>query len=162
MRINHHRNCLLCHAPLEPKANVSTEKAATLETLAVQVPMPDQELRSPSSSSRGYYEKSNPDILVRVDVTYLRQDFSVKLPVADPGPWPEMQRFDFLVRTRPVSELEAQAYRDLLRAAPAWRAVAVSPGCSVRAAGNDRSGHRTDGPGVAKTTRGNARQVKCC
>ena len=54
------------------------------------------------------------DIAVRVDVTYLRQDFSVKLPVLGADPWPEMQRFDFVVRTRAISEEEAQAYRTLL------------------------------------------------
>ena len=43
---------------------------------------------------------STPDIVVRLDMTYLRQDFSVMMPVSDARPWPEMQRFDFLVRTR--------------------------------------------------------------
>jgi hypothetical protein len=47
-------------------------------------------------------------------VTYLRQDFSRLQPVEDAGPWPEMQRFDFLVRTREVSEDEAAAYREKL------------------------------------------------
>ena len=56
-----------------------------------------------------------PDVLVRFDVTYLRQDFSVMLPVADHQPWPEMQRFDFLVRTRAISEKDADTYRTLLR-----------------------------------------------
>ena len=54
------------------------------------------------------------DTLVRLDVTYLRQDFSVMQPVADAHPWPEMQRFDFLVRTRPLTEAEARAYREKL------------------------------------------------
>jgi len=50
-----------------------------------------------------------------VDVTYLRQDFSLLQPVADADPWPQMQRFDFLVRTRTLSEEEAQSYRDKLQ-----------------------------------------------
>ncbi len=62
-----------------------------------------------------YYDNRNPDILVRLDVTYLRQDFSVKLPVADADKWPEMQRFDFVVRTREVTEQEASMYNDLLK-----------------------------------------------
>jgi hypothetical protein len=33
-------------------------------------------------------------------------------PVSDANPWPEMQRFDYLVRTRPVSDEEAAAYRE--------------------------------------------------
>ena len=35
------------------------------------------------------------------------------LPVADANPWPEMQRFDFLVRTRTLSEADAKAYAAL-------------------------------------------------
>ena len=34
------------------------------------------------------------------------------LAVGDANPWPEMQRFDFLVRTRTLTEDEASAYRD--------------------------------------------------
>jgi hypothetical protein len=49
-----------------------------------------------------------------VDVTYLRQDFSMLLPVADANPWPEMQRFDFLVRQRPLTDDEARTYRNKL------------------------------------------------
>jgi hypothetical protein len=48
-----------------------------------------------------------------IDMTYLRQDFSVLQPVADARPWPEMQRFDFLVRTRQVNAEEAATYRTL-------------------------------------------------
>jgi hypothetical protein len=35
-------------------------------------------------------------------------------PVADANPWPEMQRFDFLVRTRDLTDAEASAYREKL------------------------------------------------
>src|SRR5262249_35589690 len=55
-----------------------------------------------------------PDVVVRVDVTYLRQDFSQFLPVADANPWPEMQRFDFLVSTRVLTESAAKTYREAL------------------------------------------------
>jgi hypothetical protein len=34
--------------------------------------------------------------------------------VADAHPWPEMQRFDFLVRTRSLTDEEAQVYRETL------------------------------------------------
>ena len=47
---------------------------------------------------------------MRIDVTYLRPDFSMMQAVADANPWPEMQRFDFLVRTRVLTSVEAQAY----------------------------------------------------
>ncbi len=102
VRINHHRNCLMCHAP----GNTDTVGA---ETLAVAVPTPDQLLNPPSG---GYQQSgSSPDLLVRLDVTYLRQDFSMMQAVADAAPWPEMQRFDFLVRTRELTEEEAAAFQ---------------------------------------------------
>lgn len=53
-------------------------------------------------------------MLVRIDVTYLRPDFSVLQAVGDASPWPEMQRFDFLVRTRELTEQEAATYRQKL------------------------------------------------
>jgi len=105
VRINHHRNCLLCHAP----ANTGGVAA---ETLTAAVPTPQAPLPSPSQG----YQNSIPDILVRLDVTYLRQDFSMLQAVADASPWPEMQRFDFLVRTRTLTENEADAYREQLAA----------------------------------------------
>jgi hypothetical protein len=109
VRINHHRNCLMCHAPAVP--NEVSPQVTTAE-----VPRPDQPLPSPSDG----YSNSIPDVLVRLDVTYLRQDFSVMQAVADANPWPEMQRFDFLVRTRVLSDQEATAF-------PARKAGTLSP-----------------------------------
>jgi hypothetical protein len=103
VRVNHHRNCLLCHAP----GNTGT---VAPDTLTAGVPVPGEPLAPPSQG----YQPSSPDIVVRLDVTYLRQDFSLLQPVADAGPWPEMQRFDFLVRTRTLTEEEANAYRTQL------------------------------------------------
>jgi hypothetical protein len=103
VRVNHHRNCLMCHAP----ANTGNVAA---ETLTASVPTPQAPLPSPSQG----YQNSIPDILVRLDVTYLRQDFSMLQAVADANPWPEMQRFDFLVRTRTLTEKEADACREQL------------------------------------------------
>jgi hypothetical protein len=103
VRVNHHRNCLLCHAP------GNTGKVSP-DTLTAEVPVPGQPLTPPSSG----YNSTQQDILVRLDVTYLRQDFSALQPVADANPWPEMQRFDFLVRTRTLTDDEAVAYREKL------------------------------------------------
>src|SRR5205823_4236545 len=69
VRINHHRNCLLCHAPGNT-GNVSPE------TLTAAVPIPSEALPTPFEG----YRNSSPDILVRIDVTYLRQDFSAFQP----------------------------------------------------------------------------------
>jgi hypothetical protein len=99
VRINHHRNCLMCHSPA-----VQGEVPPAVTT--AEVPRPDQPLPFPSDG----YQNSIPDVLVRLDVTYLRQDFSIMQPVADANPWPEMQRFDFLVRNRVITEEEANAF----------------------------------------------------
>ena len=84
--------------------------------LTAPVPLPNQALPTPTPQG-GYGHFTVPDTLLSFDVTYLRQDFSVKLPVAAAHPWPEHQRFDFLVRTRELTAIDAQAYRELLRPA---------------------------------------------
>jgi hypothetical protein len=104
VRVNHHRNCLMCHAP-------GNSDGISPDTLTAPVPVPNQPLSPPSG---GYGNLTSPDVLVRIDVTYLRQDFSALQPVGDAAPWPEMQRFDFLVRSRAVTEEEAAAYREKL------------------------------------------------
>jgi hypothetical protein len=103
VRVNHHRNCLLCHAP----GNTPT---VSPEALTASVPVPGEQLPTPFEG----YRQTSPDLLVRIDVTYLRQDFSAYQPVADAAPWPEMQRFDFLVRTRTLTDDEAKVYRERL------------------------------------------------
>ena len=70
VRINHHRNCLMCHAP----GNTGTSAAGAI---TAEVPIPGQPLPSPSRATGS----SSPDLMVRIDVTYLRQDFSAMLPV---------------------------------------------------------------------------------
>jgi hypothetical protein len=104
VRVNHHRNCLLCHAPVKlegPSGGFVT----------ANVPIPGQPLPTPSQG----YQNSMPDILVRIDVTYLRQDFSMMQPVAGAHPWPEEQRFDFLVRTRYLTDQETKSYREVFQ-----------------------------------------------
>ena len=103
VRVNHHRNCMMCHAP--GTSGVSPASAVTAE-----VPIEGQPLPTPAQG----YRQSSPDLMVRIDVTYLRQDFSARLAVTDAHPWPELQRFDFLVRERAVSEEEAALFREKL------------------------------------------------
>ena len=74
------------------------------------VPIPGE----PLPSFQEGYRNSTPELAVRIDATYLRQDFSVFMKVAHATPWPEMQRFDFLVRSREITEDELAAYRDLI------------------------------------------------
>ncbi len=96
--INHLRNCLLCHAP----------STAVKDPLRGIVPTPGQPL------PRVYYSSSKGD-LVRADVTYLRQDFSLMERVARPDKWPEWQRFDYLVRSRELTTEELAAHRKKAR-----------------------------------------------
>jgi hypothetical protein len=101
VRVNHHRNCLLCHAP-------ANTEGVPRDIVTAPVPLPDQEFMS--SPRGGYGFGASPDIFVRVDMTYLRQDFSMMMKVDNAKPWPEMQRFDFFVRTRVLTAQESAAY----------------------------------------------------
>jgi len=48
-------------------------------------------------------------VLIRADITYLRQDFSVRLPVLEPGALQLVPlRFDYLVRTRLLTARQAR------------------------------------------------------
>jgi hypothetical protein len=96
---------LLCHAPGNTPGVSGT-------TLTAAVPVPSEPLPSLSDG----YQTSSPDLLVRIDVTYLRPDFSVYEAVTDANPWPEMQRFDFLVRTRSLTDDAAAESRTKLAA----------------------------------------------
>jgi hypothetical protein len=88
VRVNHLRNCLMCHAPSQSDKDL----------VRGVIPTPD----NPLPPLVAYY-RSNTGTFVRADVTYLRQDFSVAQPVENAKPWPTMQRYDYLVRQRPLS-----------------------------------------------------------
>jgi hypothetical protein len=103
VRVNHNRNCMLCHAP----ANTSNVPEGIL---TAAVPLPSEPLPKPSDGGYQSVPPPSPDIVVRIDMTYLRQDFSQMMPVANAHPWPDLQRFDFLVRTRVLTPAEAEAY----------------------------------------------------
>ncbi len=95
VRVNHLRNCVLCHAPSMSQS----------DPIRGVVPTPG----SPISPS---YYKSTRGNFVRGDVVYLRQDFSAMHQVEDAGAWPETQRFDYLVRTRELTPKECIAAND--------------------------------------------------
>jgi hypothetical protein len=103
VRINHLRNCYLCHAP-------STDKDDLVRGV---VPIPGEPL------PRIYYNRPVGNF-VRADVTYLKQDFSVTQQVATKTKtdrWPEFQRFDYVARTRPATDEEIADVRKLGSAA---------------------------------------------
>ena len=104
VKVNHMRNCLLCHAPVA----LPREDSGGSSLMAL-LPSPDE---TPPSSSVAYYNDfRGGDMVVRVNEVYLRQDFSRLETVDKPGKWPAQQRFDYMVRTRNVDSVEAQQLR---------------------------------------------------
>lgn len=93
VRINHLSNCLLCHAP----------SLTTQDLVRGLVPIPTQAMAPVYYGGSGQF--------VRADTTFLKQDFSVVQPVANPGLWPGQQRYDYLVRERRASVQEIKAYQ---------------------------------------------------
>jgi hypothetical protein len=89
VRINHLRNCCLCHAPSYSPSD--WVRGRVMEP-GVAIPLE-------------YYGTPN-GTFVRADITYLRPEFSAMLRVEDAKPWPDLQRFDFIVRTRPATAEE--------------------------------------------------------
>lgn len=96
VRLNHLRNCLLCHAPS------LNEEDGFVRGL---IPTPGSSLPRATGSRGGYYEGAGD--FVRADITYLHQDFSVTLLDKGVAPWPREQRYDFVTRLRTVSPGEA-------------------------------------------------------
>jgi len=97
VRVNHLRNCTYCHP------------VSSSESDLVRGAAPDWDAPLPQR----YYGQSSEQIFVRADMVYLRQDFSVSMPVGDTetrNDWPREQRFDFFVCDRTVSAEEAKAY----------------------------------------------------
>ncbi len=91
VRLNHLRNCLLCHVPSMNKSDGLVRGL---------VPTPGQPL-----PVQAYYDSPDGDF-VRADITFLRQDFSTNLPVEGASPWPDEQRFDFVTRVRTATPSE--------------------------------------------------------
>ena len=100
VKVNHHKNCLLCHAP----SDVNTMPGG----VNAVVPTPGESFPTPTPGNP--YGSQPSEVMVRADITYLRQDFSVMQHVANAAPWPEMQRFDYMVRTRVLTQEEAATH----------------------------------------------------
>jgi hypothetical protein len=114
VRVNHLRNCLLCHSYSASPADPVRGLAPNAEHL---VPLPASGARTPGKwgggGSRGSVLTST---FVRADITFLRQDFSVLQPVPNHGRlWPEEQRYDYLVRLRPLSPEELLSWQEKVK-----------------------------------------------
>jgi len=105
VRVNHLSNCVLCHAPSFDRGDL----------VRGAVPIPGQPLPGPATTPQ-YYETG--ESFVRADITYLRQHFSVLQPVLRSGQWPNNQRFDYLVRLRPVTAKKELEQAEALKLKP--------------------------------------------
>jgi hypothetical protein len=119
VRINHLNNCMLCHAPAQ-------QGKMPEGTLVAEVPLPSVPL---PESGRYMDDSRSPSrlagLLVRIDMTYLRQDFSAMGDVPGAAPWPARQRFDYVVRKRVLTPSEASDLRKRLEGeSPYQRAAA--------------------------------------
>jgi hypothetical protein len=114
VRINHLRNCLLCHSysasPLDPIRGL----VPNAEHL---VPLPATGVRTGWGGGEGQSGVSIvKQAFVRPDINFVRQDFSVIQPVPKHGKlWPPDQRFDYLIRLRPVSGKQLLAWQDRVK-----------------------------------------------
>jgi hypothetical protein len=116
VRVNHLHNCLLCHAPAE-------RGQTPREALVAEVPVPTLPPPDPCEG----YGQSESNLLVRIDVTYLRPDFSARQQVTDwsAESWSGRQRFDFLVRRRVLTPAEAADLRARLVGVSPYRRAAA-------------------------------------
>jgi HEAT repeat protein len=106
VRVNHVQNCLLCHVPA-----VGRDSVTDVDPFAHR---PDQTYdvgyRGPTlpGSNGGVWANR---VLIRADVQFLRQDFSVTLPTNGGNSSAPGQRFDFIVRTRPLNPAEVRDWK---------------------------------------------------
>jgi hypothetical protein len=117
VRANHLTNCLLCHPPsadgsepvlgVDPELTYPSPTPQVTAALRLQGQGGHHNYGKRSVSSTGGNSLQVP-LLVRGDVTYLRQDFSVQQPVleAAAGAAAPRLRFDYVVRTREMSRAE--------------------------------------------------------
>jgi HEAT repeat protein len=107
VRLNHVQNCLLCHVPATGRDAVTdVDPFARRPSQTYEVGY-----RGPSipGSSGGVWANK---VLIRADVQFLRQDFSVTLPPVGSYSTAGGLRFDFLVRTRPLKPAEVREWKN--------------------------------------------------
>ena len=106
VRVNHVQNCLLCHVPAvgrDPVTDVDPFARRPSQTYDVGYRGP----RIPGGSGGVWANK----VLIRADVQFLRQDFSVTFPPGGSYSAAGGLRFDFLVRTRPLKPAEVREWK---------------------------------------------------
>jgi len=108
VRVNHIQNCLLCHVPAVGRDSVTdVDPFAHRPTQTYQVGGYGGP-KLPGGSSGVWANK----VLIRADVQFLRQDFSISFPTGDNFGSDGGLRFDFLIRTRPLTTEENQLWKN--------------------------------------------------
>jgi hypothetical protein len=108
VRVNHVENCLLCHVPAvgrDPVTDVDPFARRPSQTYQVGSYSGPQ---IPGSSGGGVWANK---VLIRADVQFLRQDFSIKFPTSGEFASTGGLRFDFLVRKRPLLPDEVEKWK---------------------------------------------------
>jgi HEAT repeat protein len=126
VKIRHELNCLMCHAPsargddicmkLDPwvkrRTVMTTKQAAALVASGKIPPSAVQGYGAGGGGGGGRggggCVNVESDLMIRFDVNFLKQDFSVQLPVGALG---VNQRFDYVVRTRVLTQKQADRMR---------------------------------------------------
>jgi hypothetical protein len=115
VRINHVSNCLMCHPisivksdPLRDEVPVLWRSQAIPVVmdriyLSVQKSWAGARLTAQRKRSGTVVKYEDTQLFIRGDYTYLHQDFAAKQPVKVSGPWPKLQRYDYVVRLRPAT-----------------------------------------------------------
>jgi HEAT repeat protein len=108
VRINHRANCLLCHAP----ALGSDDPVTGVDPITR---LPGGRGGGGGGGWGGGGRSSggggSSPLLVRPDVTFLRQDFSIQFPIGIPGIAVQGVRFDYVTLTRPLTSAERKAQK---------------------------------------------------
>jgi HEAT repeat protein len=107
VRINHQSNCLMCHSPAVSGWRDPVAKEVPGVFLSGTI----------EANGGGYHATQLPRVatsplLIRADIVFMRQDFSLSLAVNQNGTAPGGdQRFDFLIRTRPIKPQEMSEFK---------------------------------------------------
>jgi HEAT repeat protein len=117
VRANHRANCLLCHPPAitgnEPVQGL--DPVNTVPSRSAQGATGRTGAWSGGGSGGSSGGTNRAPLVIRADITFLRQDFSVQLPGVRFAPVQEAApalRFDFFVRTRRLTKSEVARLKE--------------------------------------------------
>jgi HEAT repeat protein len=106
VRVNHIQNCLLCHVPAVGRDPVTDVDPFTRRP--TQTYEPGYHGPTIPGGSNGVWASK---VLIRADVQFLRQDFSITFPPSANYSAESGLRFDFLIRSRPATPTEVSEWK---------------------------------------------------